>query len=83
MTRAERDRIKAWIEEIDWDRGLPELVVSQEQEGAFRLFRRAALSALCENPGQERGLVDGASPTPVGHDEPGVETERVEDENCG
>lgn len=39
-------RIRAAINEIDWDRGLPELVVSQEQEDAFRTFRRAALAAI-------------------------------------
>ena len=48
----------------------------------YRRQAQAALSALCENPGQERGLVDGASPTPVGHEEPGVETGSGEDENC-
>ena len=48
----------------------------------YNRLARAAWSALCENPGQGRGLVDGASPTPVGHEEPGVETGSGEDENC-
>jgi hypothetical protein len=37
---------KARVCEIDWDRGLPELVYSQEQEEAFRLAKRAALTAI-------------------------------------
>ena len=47
----------------------------------YNRLARAAWSALCENPGQGRGLVDGASPTPVGHEEPGVETGSGKDEN--
>lgn len=47
----------------------------------YRRQAQAVLSALCENPGQEEGLVDGASPTPVGHEEPGVETGSGKDEN--
>lgn len=47
----------------------------------YRRQAQAVLSALCENPGQGRGLVDGASPTPVGHEEPGVETGSGKDEN--
>ena len=47
-------RIRAAINEIDWDRGLPELVVSQEQEDAFRTFRRAALAAI-DKEGENRG----------------------------
>lgn len=46
-------RIRAAVNEIDWDRGLPELVVSQEQEDAFRTFRRAALAAI-DKEGEDR-----------------------------
>ena len=36
------------VKEIDWDRGLPELIYTPEQEEAFALARRAALASITE-----------------------------------